>query len=265
MTVMQKGVYNLKNSKDFVEQRRERIMTLLGQHGEIKVSELSATLGFSPLTIRRDLEALEKNGLLQRQHGGAVPAGRVGESAITSLVLRCRHAIAQKAASLLEAGDVIFINSSSTALLAIEYIQASNVTVITNNARAINCKKRDDTNIILLGGEIRFPKGALSGEFAITNLSGVTATKSLLGCSGLTDTEGFTTVALQEVAINRLMLERVTGDRIVLADHQKIGKQYMFISGAPDQFNCLITDQYADPSTLSNLSAKGLQIYQEDV
>ena len=213
-----RSIYNtMKNSRNFIETRRKKIYQALEKHGSVKVDELAEQLHTSPLTIRRDLDHLEQQNLVERYYGGAsIRRNRSGPA--NSVDSSYKHAIARHAAQFVSDGDTIFINSSSTALLTIKYITAKMVTVITNNGKAIFSDLNEDINIILTGGELRPPKEVMLGEFALNNLNLVTANKCFLGCSGLTVEEGFTTAAMQEVAINQLMLSRVTGKKYILAD-----------------------------------------------
>ena len=119
-----------------------------------------------------------------------------------------------------------------------------------------------DVSVVLLGGELQISKKSMVGEFALNNLSRVNATKAFLGCSGLTAEEGFTTANMHEVAINQLMLSRVTGERFILADHTKIGKKHSFVSGSPEQISCVITDTEANKTVLDSLARRGVKIIQ---
>lgn len=253
----------MKNNRSFIENRRRKIYQALEQNGSVKVEDLSAELNASPLTIRRDLNHLEQLGLIERFYGGAALRDNSSQPALPeSENALFKHAIAQRAVQFITDGDIIFINSSSTALLMLNYITAKMVTVITNNGRTMLSDYRDNVSIVLTGGELQVPKKVMVGEFALNNLNRVTATKSFLGCSGLTAEEGFTTANMHEVAINQLMLSRVTGERYILADHTKIGKKHNFISGSPDQISCVITDTEADKTVLDSLAVRGIQIIQ---
>lgn len=253
----------MKNSHSVVDSRRRKISDMLEQFGSVRVDALAAELNTSPLTIRRDLEYFEKNELVDRFYGGAtMREKRIGDNIFSSALTLHKHAIAQRAAQFVADGDTIFINTSSTALLMLKYITAKMVTVITNNGKAIFADTRDDLIVVLTGGELRSPKEAMVGEFAINNLNRVMATKCFLGCSGLAIDEGITTGVLQEVAVNELMLERVTGQRYILADHSKIGRKHSFVSGKANQISCLITDTEADSRVLSQLRNLSVQVVQ---
>jgi DeoR/GlpR family transcriptional regulator of sugar metabolism len=135
----------------------------------------------------------------------------------------------------------------------IPFITAKHVTVITNNARAMEMERPKDMILIFTGGEMRFPKEAMVGDFAVNNLSTVTASKCFLGCNGLTSHEGVTTAVMQEASINHLMLTRVMGPRYILADKSKIGRRLNFIYGSLREITMLITDTEAPPELVEEL------------
>lgn len=255
----------MKQSNDIVFGRRRQIYDVLVSQGEVRVDEIAKSLGVSPLTIRRDLEHFAGQNLIERFYGGARIIRKNPHDNIYSSALELnKRAIAQRAADFVNDGDIIFINTSSTALLMLDYINAKQVTVITNNGRALLRDIRDNLIVVLTGGEIRTPKESMVGDFAVNNLNMVTATKSFLGVSGLTVREGVTTSILQEVAINDLMLTRVAGKRTILADCSKIGRPNNFISGGIDKVDRLITDNQADMQVLDEIRAHGVEVIQVD-
>lgn len=126
----------MKISRSIVNSRRERILETVRNGGDVSVNSLSEQLQVSPLTIRRDLQYLEEHKLLERFYGGA----RTGNAEVprqNSRELR-KERIARYAAGLVEDGDSILLNTSSTALAMVKYITSRNVTIITNNGNIIN-------------------------------------------------------------------------------------------------------------------------------
>lgn len=253
----------MKRHKSIVDSRRNRIYQALQESGTVKVDELAATLEVSPLTIRRDLEYFEAKKLVERFYGGAMLVNKfvVKDNTSQNNAL-AKHAIAKKAAEFVETGDTLFVNTSSTALLVLKYIRNKRVVIITNNGKAIFADKDPMIQVVLTGGELREPKEAMVGEFAINNLSRVTATKSFLGCSGMTPETGITTAVLQEVAVNEMMLNRCVGPRIIVADSSKIGRDHSFVSGSIDKVTILITDNNADPQVVAAIKANGVTVIQ---
>jgi len=247
----------MRSSRSVVENRRNLILKNLYDNNMVNVQLIAKEMKVSPLTIRRDLDVLEKMEKISRHYGGASLSKKEGEEGniFSSGYTLNKQAIARYAADLIEDGDTIFINTSSTAIAIIPFIKAKHVTIITNNARALNSEIPNDINLVFTGGEMRFPKEAMVGDFAINNIQKVTATKCFLGCNGINAKEGLTTAVMQEASINHLMLTRVMGPRYILADKSKIGRKLNFIYGALKEVTLLITDTEAPPNLVEELKS----------
>ncbi|MCF7931278.1 MAG: DeoR/GlpR family DNA-binding transcription regulator, partial [Acholeplasmataceae bacterium] len=176
----------MRNSKAAIEKRREHILKIIEYRTNVTVEELAEQLKTSPITIRRDFDYFEGKDLIERHRGGAsLNKINFTTNIFSSSLTLNKHAIAKAAARFVEDGDTIFINTSSTALLMLEYITAKQVTIVTNNGKAIFCESKDNLFVVLTGGELRMPKESLVGDFAINNLNRVKAAKAFLGCSGI--------------------------------------------------------------------------------
>ncbi len=249
----------MKRERAYVDGRRSQIIELLQKNPQVRVDDLARRLEVSVITIRRDLQYLEDNGLLTRFYGGA----RATERSLQEVddVAQSRELIARYAATLVEDGDTIFINSSSNALSIIRYITRSNVTVITNNGKAIHQDKGDGVSIILTGGELRYPKETMVGDFAVRNLQNIYAKKAFVGCSGITAHTGMTTEIANEVNLNQLMIEHTTQEVYILADHTKIGRSSSFTSCSLAGKH-LITDEKAPSAELELMEAGGVIVHR---
>ncbi|MCH3967261.1 MAG: DeoR/GlpR family DNA-binding transcription regulator [Atopobiaceae bacterium] len=246
----------MRNSRAFVAQRREAIASFLESHGSAEVNDLAERFQVSPLTIRRDLDSLAEQGILERGYGTATLKDPLGNE-LASNQVRAKQAIAREAARLVSDGDTIFINTSSTALRMIEFITAENVTVITNNGKALETPLSPTMTVLLTGGEIRVPKWSMSGPFALSNIGRVTAVRCFMGCNGISAEGGIATMSSQEAPVNSLMVERAD-QCVMLADHTKIGVTASFCYGTCDQTDLLITDEAADDEALAVLRQCGI-------
>lgn len=250
----------MKREKTYVDGRRKKVLKLLRDNPEIRIEKLAALLDVSIVTIRRDLRFLEEEKQVVRFYGGARVISGTGKD--EDKISMCRDMIAQYAASLVEDGDTIFINTSRNALQMISYIKSRNVTVITNNGKAINHEKADGVSVILTGGELRYPKEAMVGDFALRNLQNIFAKKAFIGCSGISVKTGMTTEIANEVNVNQLMIEHTTKGVYILADHTKIGRSSSFTSCDIHKVQHLITDQYASEEELQDMKMQKVQIHQ---
>lgn len=252
----------MKTSRSIVNSRREKILETVRNDGDVSVSSLSEMLQVSPLTIRRDLQYLEEHKLLERFYGGA----RTGNAEVprkNSRELR-KERIAKYAAGLVEDGDSILLNTSSTALAMVKYITSRNVTIITNNGNIINEENPSQATIILLGGELRYQKGAMVGDFTKNSLAHVTAKKSFIGCTGISPDIGMVTEMVSEVNLNQMMFQRVTGASYILADSSKFGERAGGVSCPPEKIENIITDMNAPADMLREFREMGTWVYQVD-
>lgn len=253
----------MKSTKAAVYKRKQQILMILQEKKQVLVEDLARELRVSAITIRRDLESFEQEGIVKRFYGGAEliqgalyddPAKDVGND----LILQCKLAIAKRAAEEVQNGDTIFLNSSSTALLMLEYLKGKRVLVITNNGKILEKNYDPMIEIVVTGGEINANKKSMVGDFALQMLRKIRASKCFLGVSGITESGEISTAILQETMINISMMEQTNGKIYILADHRKIGSQNNFIIGNLDQIKqgCIITDSDANQNIISSLQTK---------
>ncbi|WP_058270564.1 DeoR/GlpR family DNA-binding transcription regulator [Olsenella massiliensis] len=241
-----------------VKERRDALVDLLAEGGRARVADLAAYFDVSALTIRRDLDTLADEGIVRRMHGSVELIDPLG-GPMNSRAITAKLAIAREAARLVEDGDTVFVNTSSTALSVLEHITAQNVTVVTNNGRALQLTLPPNLSVILTGGDARLPKWSMTGEFALKSVRSVNAAKAIMGCSGLSAKGGITTLVSHETSINSLMIENADM-HIVVADGTKIGMSASFRYGTPDQIDMLVTDESADPAELARLERAGVRM-----
>lgn len=253
----------MKMTKEVVDKRRKKIMQEIQIKGTVNVDELSAKLNVTPLTIRRDLQYWEDMGAVERFYGGAKLVQNFVEHDIDPNEAY-KHAIAKFAATFVDDGDTIFINTSSTALLVIKYIIRKRVTIITNNGKTIFCDHDPNVQIVMTGGELRFPKETMTGDFALNNLQRVKANKAFLGCSGFDSEVGMSTAILPEVIINESMISRCSGAAFILADATKINYVHQFVVAKPDSFAYLVTDTRVPAEQIEEFEEKGILVKQLD-
>ena len=240
----------MKVSKNVVDKRREEVMKAIQENNFMTVEDLVDKFNVSPVTIRRDLQYWEDKGAIERKYGGAsLLQAFIDEDEATYERHRYMKGIAKRAASFINDGDVVFINSSMTALMTINYIKFKQVTIVTNNARVINYDPDPDVTILFTGGEVRFPKKSITGGIALQTLNGITANKCIIGCSGLTK-DVISTGYHKETMVNKLMIQRTKEERILLCDHTKVGLSFSFDYSNFEDIDYLITDVETDNEIL---------------
>ncbi|WP_321973118.1 DeoR/GlpR family DNA-binding transcription regulator [Paratractidigestivibacter sp.] len=249
-----------KKGRGFVEQRRQTILTILREKGRVSVAELSERLGISTLTVRRDLDELEARGLATRRYGEALLAENamsLEQMTVMSPFERTKDAIARAAAEMVSDHELLFINTSSTALMVAKHVAAYGVTIVTNSLHGQELEAPEGGMVLVTGGEVRPPRGVLSGEFALANIRSVAASTCFVGCAGISLTAGITSTTQQEAIVNSLMVGR--SDRMVLlADSRKLGISAGFSYADLSQVNLLITDQGATDEDVQVLLEAGI-------
>lgn len=260
----------MKNAKGLVFKRQQAILKYLKENKFAKTEDLAKLLNTSNITIRRDFQNLENEGVIKRRYGGAeLIEGALNEDPYSNEENDARHkikeSIAKKAAEFIEDGDSIFINSSSTAIKILDYIQDKRVVVITNNGKILGMNLSSKVEVILTGGEVYGRKQSMVGDIATQIISKITAIKCFMGVSGITSNSGISTSVLQETTVNMKMLENCNGPTFILADSSKIGIHHNFSSGDIDKVNYVITDINANKEEVKKLEEKGVDIiFSED-
>lgn len=209
-------------------QRHDVIVGQIRREGVVRVTDLAARLNVSEMTVRRDLDALDEAGLVDKVHGGATvryernsdEPGFVAKSARNT---REKRAIAAAGAMLTTAGAAVGITAgTTTAALAGELLAVPRLTVVTNSipvAEVFHSSPRTDRTVILIGGE-RTRSDALVGPVAVAGLASFHLDAVFMGVHGMHERAGFTTPNLLEADTNKAFVE-ATDQLVVLADHTK--------------------------------------------
>jgi DeoR family fructose operon transcriptional repressor len=249
-------------------ERHRRIQELLREHRVVRVASLSDQLGVSEVTIRRDLEALERVGLLERTHGGAVATHWMRtEPAYREAIARQsaqKRTIGRAAAAMVEPDDAVYLNGGTTTLEVFRHLRAPGVRVVTNHVGiALEAADRE-VELLLLGGHYRAPSNSVVGPFATEALRRTHATKAFIGVEGLSLGSGLTTPAAAEAEIGRLMIEQTHGTVIVVADHTKIGTVADFVVAPLERVDALVVDSGVGPELRDRLTEEGLRVVIAD-
>lgn len=254
----------MNGSKLKIDIRRDRIMELLKRDGKVLVSQLSRDLCATPVTIRSDLAALEKRGMLMRMQGGAVlPSQPVYEEPSAAVAnSNEKQAIARVAAGIVQNGDTLFINSGTTSATVAEVLGLhQNLNIVTNSLQVTRVLGRiPSSRVLLLGGEFNGQYGFTAGEDAQEQLRRYQADWAILSVDGISTQGGITTYHMEEAVIDRMMISRAKRS-IIVADHTKLERPgFTRICGLDDRM-ILITDSFAAEDRLDELRATGLTIH----
>lgn len=217
-------------------------------NGAVSLRELARVVQTSEVTVRRDVRALEAEGLLDRRHGGAVlPGGLTRESGFPQkahLATAEKTAIADVAAGLVEEGEAIVVGAGTTTQeLARRLARVPGLTVVTNSllvAQALAHANR--VEVVMTGGTLRGSNYALVGSGAEQSLQGLRVSRAFLSGSGLTAERGLSTSNMLSASVDRALVQ-AAAEVVVLADHTKLGVDTMFQTVAPELITRLVTDE----------------------
>lgn len=247
------------------EERHQVILDLLEESGSITVNEMVERFGVSEMTIRRDLDILERKGLLRRVHGGAVlDRGRSYEPPFISRSvenLEAKQRIGRFAAELIQSGDSITLDVGTTTLEIARHIAGKqNLTVITPCLQiAILLAENPNIRLILTGGIVRPGELSMVGHLAERALQEFYVDKLFLGAAGVDFLAGLTEYNVEDTLVKQVML-RNAKEVILVADSSKFGR-IAFTSIAPlNVINRLITDQEADMEFVARLRRQNVEV-----
>ncbi|PDY48593.1 DeoR/GlpR family DNA-binding transcription regulator [Bacillus pseudomycoides] len=229
-------------------ERRNKIIEMLEQREHVDVSYLSDAFQVSLMTIRRDLEKLEKDGKVIRMYGGVkLKIKRVYEYSMEERLNSNKQeklVIAREAARLIEDGDVVAFDASTTALEVSKLIKdRKDVTVVTNNLSiAIELADVPDIVVIVLGGFLRGKSLSVMGASLKQYLERIYIDKAFISSKALSFHEGLTDTAIDEGEAKQAMLSK-SNEVIVLADHTKLGKVAFYKVCDKQGITKIITDE----------------------
>jgi DeoR/GlpR family transcriptional regulator of sugar metabolism len=228
-------------------QRREKILELIKEDGHAKVLQLSKIFKVTEVTIRQDLEKLEKEGFVEREHGGAylknVGAQVKNISLLNQDNLEEKALIARKALEFINDGDTIILDSGSTTTEIARLLHGfKNLTVITNALNiALILGADPEINLVVTGGEFKAPTLSLTGQKAADFFDKLHVDKLFLATAGISLKSGLTYPSISDIVVKRAMIE--AADHVYLvADSSKIGKNAFASLGALSLIDFLITD-----------------------
>ena len=226
--------------------RHEEILHILKERQFTTVGYLAKLLYVAPITIRRDLSEMETAGLLKRSHGGASVLEHQNREVPFELREQTNATVkaflGKQAAALLHAGDVVFMDASTTVLHVIDYLNAEmNLTVVTNSIKALEKLREKHIRCYLTGGVLLENSYALIGQLAEQTISGLYADVCLFSTQGITEDGVITDFSEAETRLRQQMLAHAKY-RIYVFDKTKYGKQYLFRVCHTSEIQKIVTD-----------------------
>lgn len=247
------------------QQRRSKILELLQEEGSARVSALSRIFGVSEPTIRQDLERLEQEGLVTREHGGAFLKSIPNQVRTMSLQhtenMEKKVRIGRKAADFILDGDSIILDSGTTATeVAGNLDDKRDLKIITDSLNiALLLGARSDFVVMLTGGEFKAPTLSVTGDKAAMFFDQIHVDKLFLATGGITFDAGLTYPGFSDLKVKRAMID--SADEVyVVADSTKIGKTSFAALGGLELIDCLITDSGITEQERGAFESRGIKV-----
>jgi DeoR family transcriptional regulator, aga operon transcriptional repressor len=257
-------------SRETQDQRTQFILTLLQETGSVVVEELAEQLKVSVVTIRRDLDHLEQQGLLRRTHGGAVSIDplfyepfKKDRSFLAQVERQAneKRRIGRAAAALISPGETIAITPGTTTAEIIRGLPLnSRITVVTNTANiAMELSKRKDVSVFVTGGHLHGEWFSLVGPTAVRSLENMMIHTMFIGADGIDPQWGLSCYSSDEAELNAAMVRRARR-HIAVADHTKLGVVADWRICEIGTLNKLITDTGATDDLVAPYQSVGIEV-----
>lgn len=246
------------------EERRLQLVAFARSEGRVDASEAATRLKVAVETIRRDLEILQRQGVMRRVHGGGILVDRI-QSEYSVSIRRTQNSeiknrIAEVASQYIPSTGTIIVDAGTTTEFLAPYLRdKSGLTVVTNSLNLSLAIGESSTHVILIGGKMRPITLSTVGTLAVSMISEVFASVSFLATNGIDPQAGFTTPDIEEAEVKRLMIKN-SQESIVLADSSKFGQRFGTRFASLDQVDRLVTDMSAPSQSLDALKSHEIEV-----
>ena len=252
------------------EARYQVILNGMHKVGSVSVDALAEQLQVTEMTIRRDLDALERMGLLHRTHGGAMPLQplfyepfRRDRSFVMQVERQAdeKRRIGYAAAALIEPDETIAVTPGTTAAAVVRALPLNyNLTVVTSTANvAVELSKRKDIKVFVTGGTLHGEWFSLVGPHAQRSLENILIHTLFIGADGLDPDWGATSFDQDEAELLRMMVER-SRRRVAVVDHTKLGKVANWKICESQNLHAVVTDIEATDEAVAPFREMGVEI-----
>ena len=244
-------------------QRKQHILNILRRNGQVIAKTLSQELGLSEDTIRRDLRELAQEGLLQRVHGGALPASPAVANFARreEILVDAKVAIGRAAAGMIRDGQVVMLDGGTTAAQVARQLAPNlQATIVTHSASiALELVDYPCVEVILIGGRL-FKHSIVSvGAAAIEAISHIRADLFFMGVTGIHPEAGLSTGDLEEAYVKRALCNQAS-ETFVLASQEKLGAASQYVITSVSEVSGLIVENDVPDDVLVPYLELGLSV-----
>ena len=228
------------------EARQQEILRRALASRVVRVKELAQDYGVHEMTIRRDLDLLAEGGRLERVHGGARLAERTSEEVSHTLRAvqnaEAKERIARAALALVQEGDTVALDASTTSLALARLLGGRGVSAIVTSLDAAEALAARGVPFVLAGGTFHPPARSFVGASVVRTLEGLNPDKAFFSAKGFTPETGFADPHLPEVEVKTALL-RGAGRRVALLDASKFGRTALARIARTDEVDTVVTDE----------------------
>lgn len=245
-------------------ERKRLILEMILRDRRVIVGELSERFGVTEETVRRDLQKLEEEGLLHRTHGGAVALQSAQEDLPyplrQTINLTAKRRIAERAATLVQDGAAVMIDSSSTAFEVLPFLRNHHdLTIITNSVRLPVDPAAAGHSIVSAGGELRHQSLTFVGPLAIQALSRFNADIALISCKGMSRSAGIMDASIADAEIKRAFISHARHICLLVDGDKFDGGGLISVAGF-DAVTTVITDRKPSDDWIAHFAEIGVRL-----
>jgi DeoR/GlpR family transcriptional regulator of sugar metabolism len=243
--------------------RKQQILSVLKSTGQVIAKDLSQSMNVSEDTIRRDLREMAQEGLLQRVHGGALPASRAiadfaGRESITT---KGKVAIGRAAAAMIRPGQVVILDGGTTSREIARHLDPNlKATIVTHSPTiALELVHHPSAEVILIGGRLFKHSVVAVGAVAIQAIADIHADTFFMGVTGVHPKTGLTTGDYEEAAVKRA-LSHAAAETVVLASSEKLNAASAYAVIKLHEVSAIITEQSVEKSLIKPYEKMGIAV-----
>lgn len=252
--------------------RKEAMLGYFRKNKKAEIQELAETFEVSVITVRRDLDELEKKGFIRKVYGGAVLLenpepyllSQPGFASRMNIRRQQKTAIAAAAAELVNAGDVIVLDIGTTCLETAKCLKGiAELTVITTSLPVLNELSDTDITLISLGGLVRKHELALCGSITRNSLRDFCINKAIIGAGGISLERGVTTFSRDSAEVVSAIIERAD-EVILVTDSSKFDRNVLSVAAPLEKISTIVTDKGIPEAYIEACREKGIRLIMTD-